>query len=89
MWGGVVRRERGYDWLEQDRNKNERGTERMEAGREKRVEGEGVTANRVGLAEERWECRERERVGRRQASDSSTTGRGPLNDSLFLHDFNS
>jgi len=32
---------------------------------------------------------ERERVGRRQASDSSTTGRGPLNDSLFLHDFNS
>lgn len=48
-----------------------------------------MTANRVGLAEERWEYRERERVGRRQASDSSTTGRGPLNDSLFLHDFNS
>lgn len=33
--------------------------------------------------------RERKSVGRRQASDSSTTGRGPLNDSLFLHDFNS
>lgn len=48
-----------------------------------------MTANRVGLAEERWEYRERERVGRRKASDSSTTGRGPLNDSLFLHDFNS
>lgn len=32
---------------------------------------------------------ERERVGRRKASDSSTTGRWPLNDSLFLHDFNS
>ena len=46
-----------------------------------------MTANRVGLAAERWEYRGR--VGRRQASDSSTTGRGPLNDSLFLHDFNS
>lgn len=33
---------------------------------------------------------ERGRVGRRQAAtDSSTTGRGSLNDSLFLHDFNS
>lgn len=46
-----------------------------------------MTANGLGLAEERREYRER--VGRRQASDSSTTGRGPLNDSLFLHDFNS
>ncbi len=33
---------------------------------------------------------ERERESRQKAgSDSSTTGRGPLNDSLFLHDFNS
>lgn len=87
-WQGKDR-EKGYDWLVQDRRKNERGTERMEEGREKWEKGEGVTANGVGLAEERWESREKERVGRRQASDSSTTGRGPLNDSLFLHDFNS
>lgn len=60
---------------------------KKESGNE---EGEGVTANGVGLAEGRRECGERERVGRRQAaSDSSTTGRGSLNDSLFLHDFNS
>lgn len=87
-WQGKDR-EKGYDWLVQDRRKNERGTERMEEGREKWEKAEGVTANGVGLAEERWESREEERVGRRQASDSSTTGRGPLNDSLFLHDFNS
>lgn len=87
-WQGKDR-EKGYDWLVQDRRKNERGTERMEEGREKWEKGKGVTANGVGLAEERWESREKERVGRRQASDSSTTGRGPLNDSLFLHDFNS
>lgn len=49
-----------------------------------------MTANGEGLAEGRREYGERERVGRRQAaSDSSTTGRGSLNDSLFLHDFNS
>lgn len=61
-----------------------------ETGRENWEDGEGVTANGVGLAEERREYREWERVGRRQAmSDSSTTGKGPLNDSLFLHDFNS
>ena len=76
--------------MEEDRSgKKERGAERIEAGREKLEEGEAVTANGVGLVEERWEYGERERVGRRQASDSSTTGREPLNDSLFLHDFNS
>lgn len=36
VWWGGEGGERGYDWLEKDRKKkNERGTERMEAGREK------------------------------------------------------
>lgn len=83
--GGV-----GGLWLVGRGQKKEgEGTERMETGREKWEDGKGVTANRVGLAEERQQYRGRERVGRRQVSDSSTTGRGPLNDSLFLHDFNS
>lgn len=61
-WGlGGAEREKGYDWLEEDRRgKKERGTERIEAGREKWEGDEGVTANGVGLAEERWEYRERE-----------------------------
>lgn len=78
----------GYDWLEEDR-KRERWY-REDGNRKRKMRGrQGVTANRVGLAEERQQYRGRERVGRRQVSDSSTTGRGPLNDSLFLHDFNS
>lgn len=76
-----------YDWLDEDRGgKKEKSTERIDSGREKWEKDEGVTANGVGLAEERREYWGR--VGRRQPSDSSTTGRGPLNDSLFLHDFN-
>lgn len=81
MWGAMIgwkRTEKRERWYREDGNRK-----RKMRGRQ------GVTANRVGLAEERQQYRGRERVGRRQVSDSSTTGRGPLNDSLFLHDFNS
>lgn len=43
---------------------------------EMRGGGEAATANGVGLTEgERWESGEKEGVGSREASDSSTAGR--------------
>lgn len=51
---------------------------------------EAAAANGVGLAVgERWESGEKEGVCGREDCDSFTAGRGPLNDSLFLHDFTS
>lgn len=57
---GGAEDEDASDWLVTDRSgKKKKGMERIEAGRKKR-EGEAVTANGVGLAEERWEYRGRE-----------------------------
>lgn len=66
------------------------GEKNWKGGRAKWEAGEAATANGVELAvRERWESGEKEGVCSGEASDSFTAGSGPLNDSLFLHDFTS
>lgn len=76
------------DWSAQDgggeKKKMKRRKSEMGGGR-----GSDCKWGGTGRGRERWESGEKEGVGSREASDSSTAGRGPLNDSLFLHDFTS